>query len=199
MKLISLAVEASPVGTKPRAAVDERISKDGRHDSDAAAPLSTTIPSLQGRAGGSAFTPKLVELVFGLGSTRRAEKPFPRIACFAVAAPSVRSRVFVFACPFAFMARHGCRAPCSRRVTCSSIFLISSEISSSFLFHRSKQLSIPSKKLSILSCCLSNISSKSRYTSASVGSPDPNSSCWGTGHLPSGTASLSSHSMSGKP
>ena len=147
MKLISLAVEASPVGTKPPAAVDERISKDGRHDSDAAAPLSTTISSLQGRAGGSAFTPKLVELVFGLGSTRRAEKPFPRIACSAVAAPSVHSRVFVFACPFAFMARHGCRAPCSRRVTCSSIFLISSEISSSFLFHRSKQLSIPSKKL----------------------------------------------------
>ena len=26
--------------------------------------------------------------------------------------------------------------------------------------------------------------SKSRYKSASVGSPDPNSSCWGTGPLP---------------
>ena len=50
MKLISLAVEASPVGTKPPVAVDERISKDGRHDSDAAAPLSNTISSLQGRA-----------------------------------------------------------------------------------------------------------------------------------------------------
>ena len=126
------------MGTKPPAAVDERISKGGRHDSDAASPHSTTKSSLQGRAGDSAFTPKLVELVFGSGSTRRAEKPSPCIACTAVAAPSVRSRVFVFVCPSASMARRGCRAPCSRRVTCSSIFLISSELSSSFLSHRSK-------------------------------------------------------------
>ena len=168
MILVSFAVEASPVGAKPPVAVDERIFKDGRHDSDAAAPLSTTISSLQGRAGGSTFTPKLVELVFGPGSTRRAEKPSLRIACTAVVAPSVRSRVFVFACPSSSMARRGCRAPCSRRVTCSSIFLISSEISSRFLFH------------------LSNVSSNSRYASASVGSPDPNSSCWGTGNCPQG-------------
>ena len=93
--MVSEAVEASPVGTKPPAAVDERISMDGRHNSDAAGPLSTTTSSLQGRAGGSAFTPKLVELVVGPGSTRRAEKQSPHIACTAVAAPSVRSRVFV--------------------------------------------------------------------------------------------------------
>ena len=74
------------MGSKPPAAVDGRISMDERHDSNAAAPLSTTRLSLQGRAGGPAFTPKLVELVFGPGSTRRAEKPSPRIACTAVAA-----------------------------------------------------------------------------------------------------------------
>ena len=43
--------------------------------------------------------------MFGPGSTRRAEKPSPRIACTAVTAPSVRSRVFVFACPCASMAQ----------------------------------------------------------------------------------------------
>ena len=175
--------------TKPSAAVDGRISKDGRHDSDAAAPHSTTTASLQGRAG-SAFTPKLVELVFGPGSTRRAEKQSPRIACTAVAAPSVRSRVFVSACPSGSMARPGCRAPCSRRVTCWSIFLILSKMSSSFLSHRSK-------KLSILFSCLSSVFSQSRYISASVGSPDPNSSCWGMGQLPSGTASQSFRGMIG--
>ena len=131
------------MGATPPPAVDERISKDGRHDSDAAAPHSTATSSLQGRAGGSAFTTNLVELVFGPGSTRRAEKQSPRIACTAVAAPSVRSRVSVSACPSASMARRGCRAPGSRRVTFLSIFFISSEISSSFLFHRSEQLSTP--------------------------------------------------------
>ena len=40
--LVSVAVEVSPVGTKPPAAVGERSSKDGRHDSDAASPHSTT-------------------------------------------------------------------------------------------------------------------------------------------------------------
>ena len=121
--MVSEAVEASPVGTKPPAAVDERISMDGRHDWDAAGSLSTATSSLQGRAGGSAFTPKLVELVVGPGSTRRAEKPSPRIAYTAVAAPSVRSQVFVVSAgPSASMTRHGCRASCSRRVICWSIF-----------------------------------------------------------------------------
>ena len=104
---------------------------------------------------------RLVELVFGPGSTRRAETPPPRIACTSVTAPSVRSRVCVSVCPSSSMARHRYRFPCFRRVTWS-IF------SSGFLFHRSKQLVIPSKKLCILSCCLSNLSSKSRYTSVSV-------------------------------
>ena len=102
LQLVSVAVEASPVGTKPPAAVDERISMDGRHDFGAASPLLTKTLSLQGRAGDSAFTPKLVELVFGPGSTRRAVKLSARIAYTAVAASSVRSRVLVFAGPSAF-------------------------------------------------------------------------------------------------
>ena len=59
-----MAVEASPVGTQPPAAVDERISKDGGHDLGAVAPSSIKISSLQGRSGGSASTPKVIE-VFG--------------------------------------------------------------------------------------------------------------------------------------
>ena len=62
--MIFVAVEVSPVGSKPPAAVVEHIQKDGRHDLGAAAPFSTKKSSLQGRAGGSAITPKQVE-VFG--------------------------------------------------------------------------------------------------------------------------------------
>ena len=116
LTVVSVAVKVSPVGTKPPAAVGKRISKDGRHDWGAASPLSTMTSSLQGRAGGSAIMPKLVELVFVPGSTQQAEKLSPHIACIAVAAPSVRSRVFVFAGPSASMARRDCRASCSRRV-----------------------------------------------------------------------------------
>ena len=122
LRVVSEAVEASLVGAKPPAAVDERISMDGRHDSNAAAPHSTTLSPLQGRAGGSAFTPNLLELVVGPGSTRRAENQSPRIACTAVAAPSVRSRVLVSACPSASVVRRGCRAPCSRRIKCWSSY-----------------------------------------------------------------------------
>ena len=85
--------------SKPPAAVVVRISKGERHDLDAAAPFSTTTSSLQGGVGGSAFTPKLIELVFGPGSTRLAEKLSPCIACTALAAPSVRSRVFLSTFP----------------------------------------------------------------------------------------------------
>ena len=173
------------MGTKPPAAVDECISMDGKHNSDAAEPHSTTLSSLQGRAGGSAFTPKLVELVVGPGSTRRAEKQSPRIACTAIAAPSVRLRVLVLACPFASMTRRGCRAPCSRRVKCWSMSLISSS-------NRSKYVSILfsclSNLLSIISSCLSNLSTQSRCTSPNnVSWPDLSSSfSGGRGHCPQG-------------
>ena len=59
-----MAVETSPVGTKPPAVVGERISKDGRQDSGDVAPSSTKTSSQRGRSGGSAFTPKVIE-VFG--------------------------------------------------------------------------------------------------------------------------------------
>ena len=164
--MVSVALEVLPVGTKPLAAVGERISKDGRHDLGAASPLSTTTSSLQGRAGGSAFTPKLVE-IFGPGSTRWAEKLSPRIACTAVAAPSVRSRIFVVAGPSASMARRGCRASCSRRAaSCSKSLVISSWNLSKCFYCYFKRLFI------------------SRYSSANTGLPDPNSSLGGRGHCP---------------
>ena len=68
-----------PVGSRPPAAVGEHISKGERHDLSAAAPFSTKTSSLQGRAGGPVFTPKLVEQI-GSGSTRFAEKLSPCIA-----------------------------------------------------------------------------------------------------------------------
>ena len=43
-----MAVEASPVGTKPPAAVGERISKDGRHDLGAVAPPRSKCLSCKG-------------------------------------------------------------------------------------------------------------------------------------------------------
>ena len=82
--VVDVAVEVSPVGTKPPAAVDEHISKDGRHDSGDVAPSSTKTSSMIGRSGGLDFTPKLVELLFGPCSTRRAEELSPCIACTAV-------------------------------------------------------------------------------------------------------------------
>ena len=112
--MVFVAVEVLSVGSKPPAADVVRISKGERHDLGAAAPFSTMTSSLKGRAGASAFTSKLVELVFGPGSTRLVEKLSPCIACAAVAAPSVRSRVFLSAGPSASMARRDCRASCSR-------------------------------------------------------------------------------------
>ena len=129
------------MGTRPPATVDKRISKDRRHDLGAASPLSATMSFLQGKAGGSASSPTLVELVFEPGSTQRAEKLSPRIACTAVAALSVRSRVLVFACLSTSMARRSCRVPCSRLAECCSILLCSSAYSSIFLNLLSSHLS----------------------------------------------------------
>ena len=50
--------------------------------------------------------------------------------CLYCCCGALRALASLSAClPVCLMARRGCRAPCSRRVTCSSIFLISSEIS----------------------------------------------------------------------
>ena len=63
--MVFVAIEVFlPVGSKPPAADVVRISKGERHDLGAAPPFSTMTSSLQGRAGGSAFTPKMIE-VFG--------------------------------------------------------------------------------------------------------------------------------------
>ena len=77
--MIFVAVEVSPVGSKPPAADGEHISKDGRHDLGDASPFSAKTSSLKVRSGDSAITPKQVE-VFGPGSTRVAEHLSPCIA-----------------------------------------------------------------------------------------------------------------------
>ena len=65
--MVLVAVEVVPAGSKPPAgnkppvAVGVRISKSEIHGFGAAAPFSTKTSSLQGKAGGSVFTPKLVE------------------------------------------------------------------------------------------------------------------------------------------
>ena len=116
-----------------------------------------------------------VELVFGPGSTRLEEKLSPCIACTTSVAPFVRSRVFLSAGPSATMARRSYRASCSRLAKCCP------------------------KSLVISSIFMSHTSSIFRYTSTSMGWPNPNSSCWGTERLPSGTASLSFRDMLEKP
>ena len=60
--MVLVAVEGLSVGSKPPAAVGERIFKGERRDLGTAAPLSTKTSSLQETAGGSAFMPKMVEL-----------------------------------------------------------------------------------------------------------------------------------------
>ena len=93
--MVIVAIEASPVGSKPPAAVGERISKNGRQNLGAAAPLSTRAfyPEQGGAGGPVQSSPKLVEHI-GSGSTRSAEQLSPCIACTTVAAPSVRSRAW---------------------------------------------------------------------------------------------------------
>ena len=114
---VHVAVVVLPVANKPPTAVVVRISKGERYNFGAAAPFLTETSSLQGRAGGSTFTPKLVEGVFGPAWTLFAGQLSPWIACTILAAPSVRSRVLVFDGPSASMARRGCRASCSKLAT----------------------------------------------------------------------------------
>ena len=74
--MIFVAVEVSPVISKPPAADGGRISKDERHNLGDASPFSTKTSSLKGRSGGSAIMPKQVK-VFGPGSIRVAEQLSP--------------------------------------------------------------------------------------------------------------------------
>ena len=110
----ALLVKTEPACSKPPAGVFLRVSTGERYDLSDASPFSIRTSSLQGRAGGSTFMAKLAE-VFG----PRLE-PFvqvqlsPCIACTAVEAPSVRSRVLVFAGPSSSKARRDYRSSCSR-------------------------------------------------------------------------------------
>ena len=80
-KMILVVVEALPAGSKPPAAIGERISRGEIHDLGAAAPLPTSASSLdQERAGDPVESPpKLVEYI-GSASTRFAEQPSPCMA-----------------------------------------------------------------------------------------------------------------------
>ena len=82
------------MGTKPPGAVGERISKDERHDSCDVAPSSTKTSSLQGRSGGLASTPKVIE-VFSVHLEPFVQQySYPHASLVpgtALAAPFVRS------------------------------------------------------------------------------------------------------------
>ena len=116
-KVVLVTVEIVSVESKPPAAIGVRISKDERNDFGAAASMSTKTSSLGGRAGGSAFTPKMAEL-FGPSWTLFAVQLSPCFARNVVAAPSVRSRFFMSADTSASMARCGYQACCSRLAKC---------------------------------------------------------------------------------
>ena len=81
--MVLVAIGTLPVGSKPPAAVGERISKDERHDLDATAPLSTRAFSPeQGSAGGSVqSSPKLVEHIGSVSTVDRTAIPMHRLYC----------------------------------------------------------------------------------------------------------------------
>ena len=80
-KVVLVAVEVSPVGSKPPVAVVVRIFNGERHDLGAAAPLPTRASSPeQRRARGPVESPSKLEKHIGSGSTRFAEQLSPCIA-----------------------------------------------------------------------------------------------------------------------
>ena len=58
--MVLVAVEVVPAESKPPAVVSVSICTGERHGFGTASPLPTRASSLEGRAGGSAITPKLV-------------------------------------------------------------------------------------------------------------------------------------------
>ena len=181
------------MGSKLPAAVVVRISKGGRHDLGAAVWLSTRASSLkQGSAGRPVqLSPKLVEHI-GSGSTRLIKQLSPYIACTAVAAPSVRSRVLVSAWPFASMARRGCRASCSRSAKYYSKRLVISMSLFNFF-------SCCSKWLISFSCCLSRLSFRRSIHVRQRGLARPELFMLGDGPIALRVVSLSFRSILGKP
>ena len=124
--VILVAVEALPVGNKPPTAVSVRISTGKRHDFGAAAPLSTKTSSQRRRAGGSAFMPKLVELVGSAWTLCRTAIPIHRLICCS----ALRTLTSLFLSDFtsASMTRRGCRASSWSRLAerCLGSLVISS-------------------------------------------------------------------------
>ena len=116
--MVLVAVEASPVGSKPLAAVRMRIFAGESQGFGAAAPLSTRASSLeQGRAGGPMkSSPKLVRRIGWVSPC--AEELSPLVARSAAAAPSIRLRVLVSVGASASVARHG------RHVSCSVVVVV---------------------------------------------------------------------------
>ena len=106
--MVLVAVKVVPAGSKPPAALGERISKSERHGFGASAPLLTTTSSLRGRAEGSAVMPKLVKLV-GPASTLFADS-------------SPRLRVYLPVGPSTSVARRGYRA-CARSLQNADLVL----------------------------------------------------------------------------
>ena len=163
--MIFAAVEVSLAGSKPPAAVGERISKCERHDLGPAVPLSTKASSLEQGNRSDAVTTKAGR-IHRVGINPVGRKPIPCISWTAVAAPSVRSRVLVSACLSFCMPRRGYRASCSKLVKSWSILLNSSLIcfkASSHVF-------------------FTTLHSSSHVTVLP--------SAWGIGPLPSRTASI---------
>ena len=106
--MILIVVEAVPASSKPPAVDDSRHnSTDGICDFGALASSVTRASPMHfsGAERISASLPKLVKLVSF--SSARAEKVSPFFPPSA-AAPSVRSRAFVFAFTSASVARRGC-------------------------------------------------------------------------------------------
>ena len=120
-KMVIVAVEVLQAGSKQLVVVSVRISTGERHNFGAAALMSTITSFLWGKAGGSAFKSKLVE-IFGPVWTFLAEQLLPHFAWTTAAAPSVRLRVFLSVVMSASMARRGCRASSDAPLTNNTLF-----------------------------------------------------------------------------
>ena len=77
--MVLVAIDVVPARSKPLVAVGVGICKRERHELGGAAPFSTKTSFLQERAGGLAYTPKLVER-FGPAWTLFAEQQSPYFA-----------------------------------------------------------------------------------------------------------------------
>ena len=132
-KMVFIAVEVVPAGSKPPVAVRVRISTDERHGFGAAAPLSTRASSLvQATVRGLVkSSPKPVRRI---GSVSTRAEPLSPLTTHSAATSSIRLRVLVSGLTSASVARRGCRTSCSRLAERCLVSLIFSINSSKWLF-----------------------------------------------------------------